>query len=311
MKGHVKKLLRMVTQFFLRSRCIRTLFFYVLYRKWISNSEAIIALRRKEDTLDESYWMGKLRHYAHVVDKGLCRRDFSKGHGTKAIGMATEALSHITSAEGLNDPMVQWAASKLKEYHDFQNGKYHEIDRQYIQTTCDHAQLLNAIMTRRSIRNFIDKPVSDEVIHLITDVIDWSPTSCHRQPARVYASNRPDIIQKCVQCHAGAACFTDIYAPLFLTFCADLRLYDMPMELAMPHVDVALGVQNSVLVAHSLGLSLTLLTCASLEGWRERELRKVFGIPSYFQIVVSAVGGYPDGGIEIPVRKKKELFIVK
>ena len=310
MKDQVKRLVRTVLYFFLRNRYIRRLFTYYLYRRWISHSEATVALRGKENKLDESYWMGKLRQYAHVVDKGLHRGDFSKGHATQVYGMAKDALSRIRSHEGLRDPSVQWAVRTIRQYEDFQSGRSHGLRSQYVETTCKYKDLLNVIMTRRSIRRYIDKPVKEEVIDKITDVLDWSPTSCNRQPARVYATNNPDIVRQCVKLHAGAGCFTNIYVPLFLTFCADSRVYEMPNEVAMPHVDVALGVQNCVLVAHTLGISLTLLTCTYLGGWRERYLRRILGIPQHFQIIVSAVGGYPNRGVQVPTRKNKELFLI-
>jgi len=311
MKGQVKRLVRKIFYPFLSNRYIRIFCAYYLYRRWIAHSEAMVALRRKEKNLDESYWMGKLRQYTHMVDKGLHRGDFSKGRGTRAYGVAKDALSHIKSREGLRDPSTQWAARKIKQYDEFQSGKSTRLVTEYVRTTCTYKDLLNAIKTRRSIRQYVDKPVEDEVIDKIASVLDWSPTSCNRQPARVYATNNPDIVRKCVTLHRGAACFTDIYAPLFLMFCTDSRLYEMPAEMALPHVDVALGVQNCVLVAHSLGISLTLLTCATLGVREEQNLREILGIPQHFQIVTSAVGGYVNGGAEVPARKNKELFIVR
>jgi nitroreductase len=311
MNDQVKKFARTMLYLFFRNRYIRMLFAYHLYQRCIAHSETIIALQRKEEKLDESYWMGKLRYYAHVVDKGLHRGDFSKGRGTRAYGVAKDALSHIKSREGLRDPSTEWAARKIKQYEEFQSRQSSGLVTEYVRTTCTYEDLLNAIKTRRSIRQYVDKPVEDEVIDKIASVLDWSPTSCNRQPARVYATNNPDIVRKCVTLHRGAACFTDIYAPLFLMFCTDSRLYEMPAEMALPHVDVALGVQNCVLVAHSLGISLTLLTCATLGVREEQNLREILGIPQHFQIVTSAVGGYVTGGAEVPARKNKELFIVR
>jgi len=281
------------------------------YLKMITQSEAIIALRKREDKLDEFYWRGKLRHYGHALDKGLHRGDFSRGRGKRAYGLVKDALSHVSSKEGRRDPSVVWAARRIEQYEDFQTNESAGIVAAYIKTTCRHDDLLDAIRTRRSVRQYLDRPIDDETIKKIASVLDWSPTSCNRQPGRVYATSNPDLVRKCTTLHRGAACFTNIYAPMFLLFCADARLYRMPVEWAMPYVDVALGVQNCVLVAHTLGISLTLLTCATLGKRDERNLRKMFGIPKYFHIVVSAIGGYPNAGAEVPVRKNTELFLMK
>jgi nitroreductase len=292
-------------------RCLRWLFVSHLYRKPIAHSELIIVLIGKMKNLDESYWVGKVRQFAHVVDKGLHRGDFTNGHGVSAYQAAKGALARIQSQETLTDPLVQWASEKVCLYEQFQNGQAKRLQAEYVATECSYGNLIDAIKTRRSIRRFTEKPVEDEVIEKIASVLDWAPTSCHRQPGRVYASNNPDIVRQCLILHAGAGCFTDIYAPLLLSFCADSRLYRMPDELAIPFIDVSLGIQNCLLVAHSLGLSLTPLIWAYQGEWQERELREILSIPAHYQIILSAVGGYPDGGTQLPPRKRQELFIVK
>lgn len=295
----------------LRCRFARKLLAAYLYRKWIAHSEAVVAARRQEETLNEAYWMGRLREYAHIVDKGLHRGDFSKGRGVRAYEGAKTALSHVRSREGLDDPSVVWATSRIRLYEKIQSNGSTRLDPPLIVTRCRYDDLLDAIKTRRSIRRYLDRPVEDSVVERIVEVLDWSPTSCNRQPGHVYATNQADIVRRCVQVHGGAACFTEIVAPLFLTFCADPTVYDMPAEVAMPYIDVALGVENCVLAAHCLGVSLTLLTWALHSDREDRELRRILGIPPHLQIIVSAVGGYPSGGAETPGRKNKQLHIVK
>ena len=309
-RGCLNRLVRAIFRRLSDNRFIRTLLSLYFYRKWVLPCEATIAVCKRQETLDEFYWMGKLRQYAHIIDKGLHRQDVSRGHGERVCRLAKNALTHIQSPWAMCDPSVKWAAEKIRLYEEYQSGESAGIKREYTGTTCKYEDLLNAIKTRRSIRYYLNKPVPTEIVEAIADVVDWSPTSCDRQPARIYATNEPDTVRQCVELHAGAACFAKIYAPLFLTFCADARLYALPAELAMPYIDVALGAQNCVLVAHTLGISLTLLTCGNWKDWQEHKFRNLLGIPQHLRIVVSAVGGYPDGGAEVPARKNRELFTV-
>ncbi len=309
--GHAKKLGRFVLRPLLANRYTRMMCTAYLYRRWIAHSEAVVALHRRDSALDEHYWMGKLRQYAHILDKGLHRADFTTGHGVQTYERAAAAAAHLKSPEALSDPSVTWALDRIRLYERRQSGAPSRLTAECPRTTCAYEDLLDAIRTRRSVRCYEHRPVADDVIEKITDALDWSPTSCNRQPARAYATNNPEIVRRCVQLHGGAACFTDIHAPLFLTFCADCRVYDMPAEVAMPYIDVALGVQNCALVAHTLGVSLTLLTWALHSDTQDRELRRILNIPDYCQIVVGAVGGYPNGGAQVPARKHKELTIVK
>ena len=307
----MKKLVRTLSSPLLSNRYIRMLLAAYLYRPWIVPSEATVALRKREQELDESYWMGKLRQHAHIVDKGLHRGNFSKGRGGQAYGVAKTAFSYLRSATAQADPSVRWAASRIRLYEELQSGASLPTEKEYTATICRYEDLLDAIKSRRCVRCYLDRPVEDDVVDKIASVLDWSPTSCNRQPAEVYAANHPDIVRQCLSLYGGAACFTTIYAPLLLTFCADLRVYEMPAEFAMPYIDVALGVQNCLLAAHCLGISLTPLTWALHSGRQDRELRRILGIPPHLQIIVGAVGGYPAGGADVPARKKKNLFIRK
>ena len=228
----------------------------------------------------------------------------------RACDQAKTALSHIQSQNALEDPSVQWAVSKIREYEEFQKSMLRTPMQGYAKTTCSYKQLLSVIKTRRSICSYRNMAMSDELVHKITEVLDWCPTSCNRQTAHVYATNNPKLVRECVRLHTGAVCFTDLYAPLLMVFYADTRVYG-PNEVALPYIDVSLGVQNCTLVAHALGISLTPLTWAQHVDWQERELRRLLGIPEHIQIIVSAVGGYPNRGVEVPARKKKELFLVQ
>ena len=311
MISYINKKAHIWMRWVINSPFLRWLFLARLYRRQISQSEYIIRLLKNQDKLDDSYWMGKARHYAHLVDKGIHRGDFCKGHGERAYAMTRHALACVQTQASRDDPSIQWAAQKVRQYEKCQLGEVAGIREQYTPTKCKYVDLLDVIMTRRSIRNYSVRPISDEIVGHIISVLDWSPTSCNRQPARVYATNNPDLVRQCVPLHTGAACFSDIYTPLMLIFCADCRAYEMPSEMDLPYIDVSMGVQNCLLVAHSLGISLTVLSSSFRSEPKEQKLRRLFGIPPYFQIIVSAVGGYPNGGVQVPYRKAKELVLVK
>lgn len=289
---------------------IRWLLIPHLYHGPLSHSEKVIRLMRDGSCMDESYWAGMLRKYAHMVDKGLHSGDFSKGRGKTAYSLAKEALAHIGPEARSTDAVVAWAAERIRLYETFQSSESPTgVSGQYQEAACSYESLLDVMTTRRSIRRYVERPVQREVVERIAAVVDLAPTSCHRQPARICATNNPDIVRECMHLHIGAACFTDIYAPLYLAFCADARLYTLPDELFSPVIDVSLGVQNCLLAAHALGLSLTPLRWAYQGQWQEERLREILGIPAYCQVIVGVVGGYPDGGAETPVRKRPELVL--
>jgi nitroreductase len=169
--------------------------------------------------------------------------------------------------------------------------------------------LLEAIKARRSIRQFRDEPVDVHTVEAIVEVVNWSPTSCNRQPAKVFATNSPSLARSCLATCQGATGFSE-FVPCFLSFCADPRSYWLPRELELPLMDVSLGVQNCCLMAHSQGLSLTLLSWANHTDDDERVLRDLLAIPDHFKIVVNGALGYPEHDVPVPLRKPIESTLV-
>ncbi|MDH7513862.1 MAG: nitroreductase family protein [Clostridiales bacterium] len=207
------------------------------------------------------------------------------------------------------DPSVAWAIQKLQDYEEIQRSGSPYKPEPYISTCCKCNQLIDAIKTRRSIRWYENRPVDDETVLRIIESVNWAPSSCNRQPAKVFVTNNPELSRRCLELCSGSSGFSD-YVPLFLIFASDPRAYEMPREVMMPYIDVSLGVQNCILVAHSLGISITLLTWAQSSKQQDKQLRRLLLIPDSCQIIVNATGGYPAFGAKVPARKTIEQTIV-
>jgi nitroreductase len=243
------------------------------------------------------------------VDKGLHCQDFKTGRGQSAFQAARHALSQIKSEASRSDPTVVWATKKLTDYEEMQKSGERYPRSPFARTVCSYDDLINLIHTRRSIRWYRSQLVNDDVIYKIIEVINWSSTSCNRQPARVFATNNPVTARKCMDLCSGSSGFSE-YIPLFVAFAADIRVYEMAHEVMLPYIDISLGIQNCCLVAHTLGLSLNLLTWAQHTDDQDRQLRILLNIPDHYQIIVNAAGGYPIGGAQTPSRKKLDETLI-
>jgi nitroreductase len=279
------------------------------YREIIDDIEAAIALQRNDNSLNNDYWAQKLRQAAHIIDKGLQRYDSESGHSAAWYQRAQEALSHIEETIVPQDPSLVWAAQKIKEYEKLQSGEQPSRKRWTGFEMCHKEGLLEVIKTRRSIRLYSQKTIDIDVIKRIVEVVNWSPTSCNRQPAKVFVTNNPALVRSCLAACQGATGFSE-FVPCFLCFCADLRSYWLPKEIDLSLIDISLGVQNCCLIAHTLGLSLTLLSWAQHSDDDERELRNLLGIPDYYKIVVNGALGYPEYEAPVPLRKPIESTLV-
>jgi nitroreductase len=276
-------------------------------RQAVSRVEAVMALQKSGEMLDDDYWAQKLRQAAHIIDKGLRRPDAEPGHSARWYQSAQEALSHLRGSPILVDPSLTWALKKLSDYEAVQSGQARSAEPLPEREAVLSQESLHGLITsRRSVRFFEEREISADVVEKVIDVINWSPTSCNRQPAKVYVANDPELARSCLDTCQGATGF-GAFVPCFLCFCADLRSYWLPKEMLLPVIDVSLGIQNCCLMAHAMGLGITLLSWAQHTEDEDARLRGMLGIPEHYEIVLNAALGYPAQRPEVPLRKSVEL----
>jgi nitroreductase len=261
------------------------------------------------EAFDDDYWMAQLRKCAHIVDKGIQREDFEVGHSRNFYDLGREALANIKSPEARQDPSVLWAEAILDTYNQAQESGAAVRPQELTPSRLSYSDLTAFLESRWSARRFLEAPVTEEVILQVAGSIRWASQSCNRQLGRVFACHDQNLVKQCMRTCAGATGMSD-YVPSFLCFCVDTRAYSMPREYEVSRIDTALGIQNACLAAHSLGLSITLMSWAAHTSEDDIELRRLLDIPEHFTIVVNGVMGYPDISVAPPARKSVDRTCV-
>lgn len=308
----LREILGKVLRLFLPKRWMRILRDPVLlpgyYRKFAQDVEPLIDMAQNGRNKDPEYLMAMLRKYAHIIDKALERPDYEPGHSRQWYDAAKTTLN-LLEKNYASDPTITWVKEKIQEYEKRQRHPKHTEKYGHIYSAEeDYHTLMRIIKERRSIRNFTDQPVEIEKINRIMEAINWAPSSCNRQPAKVFITTKPALVEQCASTCAGATCFSG--GACFISFCADMRVYNLPEEYHLPDIDIGLGIQNSLLIAHALGLSITLLSWAQHTDADDINLRAILGIPKHYKIIVNALLGYPASSSAAPVRKKIDDTLV-
>jgi nitroreductase len=276
------------------------------YKRYIRKVEDVIDSQNiPYSGADPEYLLLLTRKFAHILDKGLHRSDIEKGHSHEIYTELSRILNAGKGDDYLNDPSVRWAREKLNYYEGLQAGiKTDPLseDKERILPRLDFGPLSDHIRSRRSNRAFLEKTVEKELLIRALETINWTTTSCNKQPARVFATVDPDLAAACARQCKGATGFSK-FIPAFLAFTADLRGYSMPDEMFLPYIDVSLCAQNVLLSAHSLGLSTTALSWAQSSEGEEAKLRNLLNIPDHCLIIFNAITGYPSKEYCIPARK--------
>jgi len=154
--------------------------------------------------------------------------------------------------------------------------------------------LKEAIYSRRSIRNYIDKKISNKEILGLIDAAIYAPSACDIQGWHFIIVDDKKIIEKLVD--RGAASFIKNSSQGILV------LYDNRTDNIeyMDYIQsAAAGIQNILLVAHSNGIG----ACWVCHLPSKKEIRDMFNIPSHYDPIAYIALGYPRGRVKERPRK--------
>ncbi len=156
--------------------------------------------------------------------------------------------------------------------------------------------LFSAINSRRSIRKYSDKKISTDDLEKIVEAGIHAPSACDIQGWKFIVVDDPELMREIVD--KGAASFIKD-APLGILVLYDNRTDNLEY---MDHVQSAsAAIQNMILSAHALGIG----SCWVCHLPRKQELRKLFGIPSYYDPIAYITLGYYDEKPKLRPRKRK------
>ena len=170
--------------------------------------------------------------------------------------------------------------------------------------------VVQALLTRRSVRQFQEKQVSDEELKTVLEAGTYAPSSMGRQSAWIVAVQDKALISQLTKMNAAVMGTTnDPYygAPtIVLVFGPDLT------QWPNAQLDGALVLGNMMNAAHAIGLG----SC-----WIHREqqmfateegklLMKRFGLPDGLIGICALALGYPAGDSPAPKARKADYYRV-
>ena len=210
---------------------------------------------------------------------------------------------------------------------------YEENLRELPQVSIDHESLLKFLLTRRSVRVFKDKPVPEEVIEKILEVISTAPYGVSPDNVQITAITDKSLIEKAAP--GMSKVYIQLEKAMKIPFLGWMIRKSMPkeagntvMNFIVPHlakdlykykdgvddiarnapaillfhapkgaeehtVDAHIYLTYALLAAHSLGLGATAIGLIGPAINQNKLLRRMFQIPKANEVVESMILGYP------------------
>lgn len=134
-------------------------------------------------------------------------------------------------------------------------------------------EALDAILTRRSIRRYLDRPVPDDAVTLLLKAAMAAPSAQNQQPWQFIVVRERALLEEMAEVSQYAKMLR--HAQVAVVVCGDLRNERSPGFWVE---DCAAATENLLLAAHALGLGAVWIGVHPREE-RVQRLRDLFGPP--------------------------------
>ena len=162
--------------------------------------------------------------------------------------------------------------------------------------------MIPEIFAHRSIRNYLSKPIPEEVLQRVLEAGIRASNTGNMQLYSLIVTTSPEIRAELAPCHFNQPMVTQ--APALITFCADIHRfsqwcrqrqaepqYDNFLWFVNGVIDSILASQNIVLAAEHEGLGICYLGTTT---YNAPEIAKVLQLPQGVIPVTTITLGYPD-----------------
>lgn len=129
---------------------------------------------------------------------------------------------------------------------------------------------LEAIKGRRSVREFTDEPISNEILTEILDAARWAPSASNQQRWRFIVVTDPKVKEMVRKVSPGIFSLP----AAFVVICVEKAAHATPWDEWSYAADCGAAAQNMMLAAFALGVG----SCPALSFAKEA-LREILGIP--------------------------------
>ena len=168
-------------------------------------------------------------------------------------------------------------------------------------------ETLKAIATRKSIRRFLDKKVSDETVHKILAAGMSGPSATNARPWAFLVVTDTTMLERMADCN-GKYAGPLRGAAFAVLVCGDTERFFKPAP-EFWSIDAAIAAQNMILAAHDLGVGSVWLGTYPIESY-VRAQAELFHLPRTIVPHSIIAFGYPEDAVLQERNLYKEKRIV-
>jgi len=255
----------------------------------------------------------------HVIEKGLTMPSPKAGFGQKVVKSLCILCKDYCEA-GYQQSNVHFthAVRVLNEYLEFNKRIHFSIEPELehaileLQTATgimvsssqeqqevgeffqfDKDAIEHFFTSRRTIRNYLDTPIEKHVLDSCIRIAQSAPSSCNRQPVRVYAITNPELKSQVLSIHNGNRGFGHL-APMLLVVTSDQNSMMGFNERNDGYINAGLFTMNLVHALRLHGIGNCILNWSVLKD-KDKKMRRLVGLnDSEIICLLLTIGYVPD-----------------
>ncbi len=167
----------------------------------------------------------------------------------------------------------------------------------------DNNPVLEAIFTRRSVRDYLDKPVPRDIIDKVIEAGTWAPSGLNNQPWRFVIVEDKGVKSQIAELTRYKPIIEK--APVIIPVFIDKQ--SMYSEVK-DHQAIGACIENMLLAVHSLGLGAVWLGEILKNA---DQVRRILELPDSFELMAVVAMGYPKHTKQKSSRKPLDELILK
>jgi nitroreductase len=160
-------------------------------------------------------------------------------------------------------------------------------------------EVLEAIITRRSIRKYTGERVTDAQVELLLKAGMYAPSAVNKQPWHFIVFRDRKVIEEIIKIHPNGRMLKDSDVAILVCFDENLQ-----HDVGYGPVDCSNATQNILLAAHGTGLGAVWVGIYPREN-RIKGVHRLFNLPGHIKPFSIISIGYPAEEKELPERFKK------
>ena len=175
------------------------------------------------------------------------------------------------------------------------------------------SDLMETILSRRSIRRYQEKDIPDDVLNNILEAARWAPSWANTQAWEFVVVKDRSIKEK-IQAtvnNRNPSYLALVNAPVLLIVCGQLKKsgyyneqYPTKFGSEWFMYDLGLATQNLCLAAHDSGLGTVIVGL-----FDHNRVGEVIKLPANHEVLVLIPLGYPDQDPKPPKRRERDEFV--